>query len=349
MSIIEALFFLGATCVLSFLGTRYLVSHPHALDAPNHRSSHTEITPTGGGTAIVIIFLLGLWVALFMTSLSIWTIGILACATLVMALTGWWDDQSHIAPKVRLLIQLICVLVTFAVVVEAVPVLRILDWQCDSVWLLVLIIPAFLWWINLFNFMDGIDGIASVEALCILVPAGLWLLIQGEQNWSFLIWVLSGAVLGFLLINWPPAKIFMGDVGSASLGLLIGAFALSTSALGYIELWSWLILAAVFISDATVVLVRRWGRGIVLSEAHRSHAYQILSRRWQSHRKVTLLVLAVNLIWLMPIAWLAQLQPGFGVFYMLLAYLPLVVLVWKLGAGSEVAASVIANKVKQAS
>jgi len=145
--------------------------------------------------------------------------------------------------------------------------------------------------------------------------------------------ILSGGVLGFLFVNWPPAKIFMGDVGSTSLALLIGCFALVTWADRQIEIWSWMILAAVFVSDATVTLIQRWRQGLKLSEAHRSHAYQILARRWQSHRKVTLAALAINLCWLLPWAWCTQLYPELGFLLMVLAYAPLIMLVWNLGAG----------------
>jgi Fuc2NAc and GlcNAc transferase len=145
---------------------------------------------------------------------------------------------------------------------------------------------------------------------------------------------LSASILGFLVFNWPPAKIFMGDAGSNFLGFMLGALALITASTGLINLWGWLILLAIFIGDSTLTLLRRVKQGDKLYEAHRSHAYQILSRRWNSHVPVTLLVLCVNLIWLLPLAWAASVWPAEGILLCLLAYAPLLWFMYQVGAGT---------------
>lgn len=186
--------------------------------------------------------------------------------------------------------------------------------------------------------MDGIDGIAGVEAVTVAAGAALLLWVRGDAAMAGVLVLLAAAVLGFLAWNWPPARIFMGDVGSAYLGFVLGVMALATSAEGPLNLWVWLILLAVFITDATVTLLRRLLRGERWYEAHRTHAYQHAARRFGSHRKVTLAVGALNVLWLLPLAGVACALPGYGWWLAVVAYLPLLLLAVKFGAGQAPAA-----------
>jgi Fuc2NAc and GlcNAc transferase len=218
---------------------------------------------------------------------------------------------------------------------KQLPELSVFGYQWPSGWLLSgLYLIALVWLLNLFNFMDGIDGIAGVQAVTALSGAALILWSAGSSYWPIILLALSASILGFLVFNWAPAKIFMGDAGSSFLGFMLGALALITSATGLINLWGWLILLAIFIGDSTLTLLRRVKSGDKLYEAHRSHAYQILSRKWGSHMPVTLLVLCVNLIWLLPLAWAASVWPAEGILFCLLAYLPLLWFMYRVGAGT---------------
>jgi Fuc2NAc and GlcNAc transferase len=183
--------------------------------------------------------------------------------------------------------------------------------------------------------MDGIDGIAGVEAITVAACAAGLLILSGETALS--IWILSlvFACLGFLVWNWPPAKIFMGDVGSGFLGVTLGGFALITSNQSELTVWTWLILLGVFLVDSTVTLVTRMARGAKWYEAHRSHAYQHLAIKYNSHKKVTIGVLIVNIAWLFPWAWLSVIYPGMGIVFVVVAYLPLIVVAIVNGAGRE--------------
>jgi len=116
---------------------------------------------------------------------------------------------------------------------------------------------------------------------------------------------LGVSSIGFLLWNWPAAKIFMGDVGSGFLGFVLCVLMLATSQGKGISLWTWLILFGLFLVDATVTLMRRMIQREKWYSAHRSHAYQWLARQWGSHTRVTLLALAINVFWLLPIAYLS--------------------------------------------
>ena len=205
-----------------------------------------------------------------------------------------------------------------------------------------LLLLTAVWWINLFNFMDGIDGIAGMQAIFMLLSAaGLAVYAHPEALYSP-VWVwmvcISAATAGFLLLNWPPAKIFMGDVGSTWLAFVVFALALPSIQAGWLSYTSWLVLSALFVTDATVTLVTRMLRGERWYQAHRSHAYQRLSRKWQDdrkagHRAVTLLFLGVNVLWLAPLATATLLLPSYDWLWLMLAYSPLVVCTWRLGAG----------------
>ena len=155
--------------------------------------------------------------------------------------------------------------------------------------------------------------------------------LQGLHVGIFL--ALAAASLGFLVFNWPPAKIFMGDVGSTYLGYVLAAVALVTIAEGRLGLAQWAILAAAFVTDASVTLIRRLLRGERIAEAHRLHAYQALSRRWGGHLPVTVGFSVLNIVWLLPLAWLAAV-PGWAIGAVCAAYLPLIALALVSGSGA---------------
>jgi len=217
-------------------------------------------------------------------------------------------------------------------------------------WLLTgLLFWTGLWWLNLFNFMDGIDGIAAMQALSMLSAAAVLSFIAQPDVihsavWWYMLYVAS-ATLGFLLLNWPPAKVFMGDVGSLWLGFSIFALALLSIQENWLNYGVWMILAALFVSDATVTLLTRMMCGERWYEAHRSHAYQRLSRRFSpqrmdtrqsrfwGHRRVTLGALLINLFWLSPLALAAVLWPQWIWALVLIAYLPLIAVALLAGSG----------------
>ena len=181
--------------------------------------------------------------------------------------------------------------------------------------------------------MDGIDGLASVEAICACVGACLVYWIAGHTSLAIAPLVLAMAVLGFLVWNFPPAKIFMGDAGSGFLGIALAVMSLYAAWTNPLFLWAWLILLGVFIVDATFTLIRRLLRGDKVYEAHRSHGYQYASRKYGSHRAITLAIAAINLLWLVPVAILVAMQYIDGVAGLVLAYVPLVLLAFKFHAG----------------
>ena len=182
--------------------------------------------------------------------------------------------------------------------------------------------------------MDGIDGIAGAQALWMSAGgAALTHLAGGGTDAVLPIVLLAAATVGFLVWNWPPARIFMGDAGSGYLGYALGVLALWTVVEGWLTPWVWLILGGAFLADATVTLAVRAKARVSLAEAHRSHAYQRLSRHWRAHRPVTLAFTAVNVLWLGPWALAATCWPSGGCAFALVALVPLFVVAARLGAG----------------
>jgi len=304
------------------------------IDVPNERSSHTTPTPRGGGISVVIIFfliLIYLWSTL--NTLNDNLIASILIGGGVIAIIGFVDDHKDISAKWRFSIHLIATFLSLSLLTK-LPSIYIFTSNINYFFLLYFIYSiALVWLLNLYNFMDGIDGIASIEAITVLIGAALIFILQGDSKTPQLLLMLSSCVFGFLLWNWPPAKIFMGDACSGFLGFTIGLIAISTSNNDEINLWSWLILLAVFVVDATYTLIRRFMRGDKWYAAHRSHAYQILSRKYKSHKKVTLSVLAINIIWLFPLAFLAALYEYWAPVFTLIAITPLIFIDYKVGAG----------------
>ena len=277
------------------------------LDTPNSRSSHTLPTPRGGGIAFIITFTIGLLVYYFNTMLNVDYVLAICSAGLLVAFIGFLDDKYDLKASLRLFVHLISALTILFLV--GVPEFFSESSGLNNNFIFKIIISIVLvlflvWMLNLFNFMDGIDGIASFEAISVtLVMASLTFLFS-ELLWlPFIFTLFSCCLLGFAFFNFPKAKIFMGDAGSGFIGITIGAFVIISGLENIKLLWAWLILLSVFISDATVTLLMRLCRGYKPYEAHNLHVYQKLSRKFKSHKVVTLGVLFLNIGILAPVAY----------------------------------------------
>lgn len=305
------------------------------LDVPNARSSHQVATPRGGGLAIVVAFVVAM-LALAMGGVLAWplAVGALIVPGLLVALIGFLDDHGHVPAGWRLLVHVAAAAIALWTLAP-LPALVLAGgrWEPGLVGAAIALV-ALVWLLNLFNFMDGIDGIAGGEALSVGLGGAVVaaLALPGSTTWLPAACFAASAA-GFLVWNAPPARIFMGDVGSGFLGLTAGVLALVAARDRPTLLWAWVILLAVFVSDATVTLVRRALRGERVLEAHRSHAYQHAARRLGAHRPVTLATVGLTLGWLLPLAALATLERLPAAWALLLAYGPLVPLALWLGAG----------------
>jgi Fuc2NAc and GlcNAc transferase len=324
--------FAGSAILTGFL-RNYALRHA-MVDVPNDRSSHAIPTPRGGGVAIIATFIAVLSFLYIRHLVSQPFFLAMSLGSLSVAVIGFWDDRGHVPPHWRILVHfaaagwaLYCL--------GGVPSFLPGYFFNGSGWLdNVLGAILIVWMLNLFNFMDGIDGIAAVEAICVAGGAAVIMWLNGGNSQLLLLLGLAAGCLGFLVWNWPPAKIFMGDVGSGFLGFVLCLFALSDYGGTGMNQWSWMILSGIFVVDATVTLVRRICRGERFYLAHRSHAYQILSRRFDSHLTVTLGTLVINIVWLLPFAFLAATYSEYAIVFVVISLLPLVWGAVRIGAGT---------------
>ena len=259
------------------------------VDQVNERSSHTTPTPRGGGLGLTV-GLLTVWV---WTAWSATTPGPLLLATAALggiAALGWWDDHANLPARLRLGLQFL--LAGLAVAAVGAPEHGVIGpWTLAApAWLFwpIAVVGA-VWLVNLTNFMDGLDGIAGGQGLVASLAAAVLLAgTAAAPHWGLLGWSCAGACAGFLVWNLPPARIFMGDVGSTTLGLVFAMLTLAQLRAG-VALELALLPLAPFILDATCTLLRRAWRRERLSQPHRSHLYQRLARAWGGHRPVTAL------------------------------------------------------------
>ncbi len=267
------------------------------LDHPGQRRSHRLPTPRGGGIGIVVAMLVCLPGALW-SQPAAWPPSVIAgllSALLLVALAGWWDDHRALPVLPRLGAQVLAVGVfSLALLTTG------LSW-----WWLPLLLIGGVWSINLHNFMDGIDGLLAQQA--IFVCGGLALLAWGvaQPALALATAALATAALGFWYYNRPLARIFMGDVGSGSVGLLIFAFSAMLWRQNHALLWPALILSSAFVVDASLTLLTRMWRGRRWYTAHREHLYQWLVRRGGTHARADAIYLGWNLLIAAPLAWLA--------------------------------------------
>lgn len=308
------------------------------VDIPNQRSSHSTPTPRGGGISFVVVFLLisALLGAAHLLSIRE-TAGLLAGS--LIAAVGYWDDCAGLSIHFRMLLQIAVAAFTVYCLGNA----RALVSASTPQWIVLVVAPvlviSLVWMINLTNFMDGIDGIAGTEAVTVSVICCLisfWR--HGFDSTSLVFATLAAAVLGFLRLNWPPAKIFMGDVGSGFLGFCFGALALLAATRHRLSLWTPVILLGVFIVDATFTLLRRMVRGDQWYSPHRTHAFQHLAQRF-GHRRTTLATAAVTTLWLGPWALLAEVHSSLAWLCLIASWLPLAAAASVLRAGEPLSLS----------
>lgn len=309
---------------------RYLAQRRRWFDQPNERSSHRALVPRGAG----IVFAVLITAAAVFYNLDHAVVASSFIPTFAVALIGWRDDVRGLSAGRRLVLYSLSA-AGISIAVYALMTAQALDQPSLFAALLVLVL-ALTWLINLYNFMDGINGIAAIEALFVL-SAVLWLGAGTPFSAQLgpLLWVALGAVAGFLAWNFPVARVFMGDAGSAYLGALMGLLMLWSTQLGGPSLYSWLILLGVFVIDTAYTLSMRAGTGQRWYAAHRLHAYQRLSDLLHSHTRTVLLVSMINVLWLLPWAWLARSGGQTGFVILAIAYAPLCMGCYYLKAGTR--------------
>jgi len=305
-----------AALVIAMVVVRGAIAYAHRrgmMDMPGQRRSHTIPTPRGGGIGIVVAVLLTMPASLLMLpgALAPVVVAALAAATVLVAAVGWWDDHRSLPILPRFAIQLLSAgLLAIALALTG------MSW-----WWVPVLVLAGGWSINLHNFMDGIDGLLAQQV--IFVGLGLALLAYAavQPALATACACLAGAALGFWVFNRPRARIFMGDVGSGSMGLLIFALTATLWRVQWHLLWPALILSSSFVADASLTLLARMGSGRRWYTAHREHLYQWMVRSGFTHATGGACYLAWNVLVAAPLALLAWAQPGWSVPIFIGAYL----------------------------
>lgn len=320
---------------ISFITNYLLIQWGHHLalvDEPNHRSSHTFPTARGGGLGILMGFLAAGIVLLLLTSMT-YPYAVLLVLSAIIGGLGLYDDFGHCPAIIRLIFHFLVIGIFLITIYHSVtPFLNPILYYLSFIFALF----AGVWLINLYNFMDGIDGLAAIETIFVACAAILSLMLT-HQNSAItpLLFILAASTIGFLFWNKPPARIFMGDVGSGFLGFIFAGLIIYSVYFHQIHLTSWLLWLSIFWVDSTYTLLVRLVTKQRFFAAHRSHAYQILARQFNSHKKVTLLILAYNLLWLLPLSLIGLYHPYFAwnIALLLAATLPPIIICWKVKAG----------------
>ena len=316
----EKIVFIVAAAILSWLlASRVrLYALDRLLDIPNERSSHSRPTPRGGGLAIAVTTIGGIILAAMWGWIS-WNLAIaLSGGGAMIALVGWIDDHRSLPALTRFAVQFL----SAGWAIFWLGGLNSLSVGFSELHLgiigSVLAIVGIVWAINLYNFVDGIDGLAAGEAISTGVIGGVLLLKTGNTGLAMVAFLIAAANAGFLPLNWAPAKLFMGDVGSGLLGYLFAVLAIASENVGAVPLLLWVLLLGAFVFDATVTLCRRIAHGERWYHAHHSHAYQRMVQAGRSHATVSSMILAINVVlaalaivaWLWPTLFLFSIGAG---------------------------------------
>ena len=293
-----------ATGVFCWLATGALIPilrRRDMLDYPNERSSHIAPTPRGGGIAMTGSVLLA-WIALGQAGLVPSSVINIVIGTTLLAVVSWIDDLRGLSPGVRLVAQGVAVTIGILALPEAQSGLS--AWWGPALYFTTTGL-IWVWWINLFNFMDGIDGLAVSEAAAICAGLLLFTIVGdgADPTAALLAAGIVGAAVGFLMWNWSPARVFLGDVGSIPLGYLSGFLLLDLAVRGRWKIA--LILPLYFVADATITLFRRLLRGERVWEPHRQHFYQRAVRNGLGHSAVVKRVIAADAL-LIGCGWAAE-------------------------------------------
>ena len=298
MNTISILLSLSAAFICSAVLTGFMRKYAvkrNVLDVPNARSSHTVPTPRGGGLAFAAAFLIStICIRLNYVDLPGFLPAIWGGA--LVAYIGWIDDKKRLPAGTRVIIHFIAA--TWGICwLGGLPSLDLgfTEVHFGNLGYPIAIVGT-VWMINLYNFMDGIDGLAAGEAASVSAGAAFLFVLSGNGAMALLCLFLTASTGGFLIFNWPPAKMFMGDTGSGFLGYIFAMLAIISERTTSIHLLVWAVLLAVFVTDATATLIKRILQGKRPTEAHREHAYQIAVQKGLSHKETTIGILSINLL-----------------------------------------------------
>jgi len=303
---------------------------------PNKRSSHTKPIATGGGIVIGAVYIFSFIYLLYyleQVSAGVFQVSVgLAMGGIAITIVGFIDDIFETRVLTKLIIQII--LSIWIIYVFLLNIDNFVDLLSNIYYWPFILLALFIlvWLINVFNFMDAIDGMALSGSIMIAWSAAfIILLTQGNNENSIMLFLLGIICCAFLIFNFPPASIFMGDAGSLFLGYFFGGIIVKTFLDSDINFWTWMILLAHFLTETTLSTLMRIKLTKAWYKAHRSLSYQNLARILNSHKKVTIGSILFYIIWLFPLSVLSSFYLNLGPLLFLLAIFPVVTVVIKYG------------------
>ena len=306
------------------------------IDKPNNRSMHSNPVPTAGGIGMLATYILYITALHNIYDVNNNVIFFLFVSLLPIAIVCIIDDFKEINIFVRLLAQFFSALliVYYFQISDDGNFRNYLNQEFFLIIILSIILS--MWLMNLYNFMDGIDGYAVSECIFVSFSSALIIYLNNEDSILSLYLVGLGlSSIGILVRNWHPAKIFMGDTGSVSIGFFFSFFIFYSASESMISIYTWLILLSIFISDSTYTLFVRIVTKKNITQPHLTHAFHLLASNKNSQVFVTKRMIILNIFWVLPMAVLSNFYMNYNVVITFIAYVPMVVYLIKIGAGLE--------------
>jgi len=322
----DSLVLIIVTLILSLAASgiylRFASKHgPYAT--PNYRSLHQKVIPRGAGLAVAFAALLGYLYLYFDGGLTTSQLMVYVVGGVLVAAMGAADDRLDIRARYRMPFQFLTagwICYWFGGLTPIDMNHAVLDLGPFGHAALVVVL---VWFYNLYNFIDGIDGMASSATVFICAAMGVILFSQDELTLGMILALLGVSSAAFLLFNWPPARMFLGDAGSSFMAYILSAVFVESLWRDSAVIWAWLIAGGFYFADTTLTTTVRLLTVPGWYRPHRSHAYQNLARVWNSHLRVLLLVMSINLLWVIPMLLLALKYETWAIGITVLAYIPL--------------------------
>lgn len=319
LNIIYLISFVGI-CVIAALITelvrRYSLQN-EIIDVPNERSSHNIPTPRGGGISIVVMSLLSLVAIYSLDLINTRTFLAIGVGGMIVAIMGWLDDHKNLKPLLRGIIYSLAVIISLSII-GGLQSIRIGN-HIISIPLLndILAFLGMFWLINLYNFMDGTDALAGMQTIFAALAGAVFFILSGQYGLGLFCVSIVASTAGFLYWNWPPAKIFMGDVGSCYLGFCFGIMAIIGEKTETLNISIFVILLGLFICDATFTLLMRVCRKEKWYSPHKSHAYQRLVQMGLSHKQLAVGMTLTNVVLLLPFSIIVFIRQEYSLFILI--------------------------------
>ena len=334
------LFIFFLTIIISYIGT-YLVEKLFLkfslfIDKPEDRSIHKYPIPSAGGLSIIITFILYLLVLLAIYPANNISHIILLVSVMPVLIIGSIDDLKKIGVYKRLLVHTFSAIVIvyyFQIADNSFSV----DFNSQSSYIIFFAsVVLSMWLMNLYNFMDGIDGYAATESIFVALSASLIAYLNNPSSHIYMYLLGFGAAnIGFLIRNWHPAKIFMGDTGSISTGCIFAFFIFYSGSESVISIYTWLILLSIFVSDATYTLFVRIVTKKNITKPHLTHAFHIITSSKKSQIFTVKALIFVNILWVSPMAMLSTIYSNYHIMIAFVVYFPILLYLIKIGAGLD--------------